>query len=221
MRKTDRNLTALTVIFVTSIVVANVVGARTITSGWSIGPVQLAASGAFVTYAVSFLCTDIIGEIWGKAAAQRAVWNGFLGQIFAAVCIWLTGYLPASDPAMDSAYHTLLGQNWVFVLGSMCAYWVSQSWDVLVFHSIRDRYIQRHGSTRGGRWIWNNASTLTSQAIDTAIYIFICFGLGMGWAFTPEGRMQLLGIMVGQYLLKAGMALLDTPFFYFFTRKAE
>lgn len=38
---------------------------------------------------------------------------------------------------------------------------------------------------------------------------------------THEGRMQLIGIIIGQYLLKACLALLDTPFFYFFTRNAE
>ena len=46
-------------------------------------------------------------------------------------------------------------------------------------------------------------------------------GLGLGWLFTAEGRMQLIGIIIGQYLLKAGLALLDTPFFYFFTRNAD
>ena len=35
------------------------------------------------------------------------------------------------------------------------------------------------------------------------------------------GRMQLIGIIIGQYLLKACLALLDTPFFYFFTRNAD
>lgn len=28
-------------------------------------------------------------------------------------------------------------------------------------------------------------------------------------------------IIIGQYLLKACLALLDTPFFYFFTRNAD
>lgn len=39
--------------------------------------------------------------------------------------------------------------------------------------------------------------------------------------YTHEGRMQLIGIIIGQYLLKACLALLDTPFFYFFTRNAD
>lgn len=46
-------------------------------------------------------------------------------------------------------------------------------------------------------------------------------GFGLGWVHTHEGRMQLIGIIIGQYLLKACLALLDTPFFYFFTRNAD
>ena len=115
----------------------------------------------------------------------------------------------------------VLGQNWIFVIGSLSAYLVSQSWDVAVFHAIRDRYIAKHGSTKGGRWLWNNGSTITSQIWDTVIYAVISFGFGLGWVHTHEGRMQLIGIIIGQYLLKACLALLDTPFFYFFTRNAD
>lgn len=220
MKKNDRNFMVLVTLFVISIVVANVVGARTVTTGLTLGGIPLALSGGAITYAVTFLCTDIIGELWGKAAAKSVVKYGFIGQVFAMTCIMITGVFPAVDPLMDAAYIVLLGQNWVFVLGSLSAYMVSQTWDVLIFHRVRDWYIQRHGSTKGGRWLWNNVSTLTSQVWDTVIYACISFGLGLGWLFTPEGRVQLLGVILGQYLLKAVLALLDTPFFYFFTRRA-
>lgn len=211
MKKTNENLVILITLFAISIVIANVTGARTITTGLHIGPIELALSGGAITYAVTFLCTDIIGEIWGKATAQRVVKYGFIGQIFATACIMLTGVFPATDAVMDNAYQTLLGQNWIFVIGSLSAYLVSQSWDVAVFHAIRDRYIAKHGSTKGGRWLWNNGSTITSQIWDTVIYAVISFGFGLGWVHTHEGRMQLIGIIIGQYLLKACLALLDLP----------
>lgn len=178
MKKTNENLVILITLFAISIVIANVTGARTITTGLHIGPIELALSGGAITYAVTFLCTDIIGEIWGKATAQRVVKYGFIGQIFATACIMLTGVFPATDAVMDNAYQTLLGQNWIFVIGSLSAYLVSQSWDVAVFHAIRDRYIAKHGSTKGGRWLWNNGSTITSQIWDTVIYAVISFGFG-------------------------------------------
>ena len=144
---------------------------------------------------------------------------GFLGQLFATLAIILTGLCRPQNAVMEQAYQTLLGQNWVFVIGSLCAYYASQTWDVFIFHELRERHIRKNKNYHGERrWLWNNGSTLTSQIIDTFIYAFISFGLGLGWAWTAQGRTQLVGLMLGQYLLKAGLALLDTPFFYFFTR---
>ena len=109
----------------------------------------------------------------------------------------------------------LLGQTPIFVFGSLVAYLCSQSWDVWIFHKIRVRF---NGNPKR-RWIWNNASTLTSQIIDTAIYISIAFGIGLGWFMQEGGMMLVLGMVIGQYLLKAGLALCDTPFFYLLTHK--
>lgn len=219
MKKTDTNLKMLISIFVISIVIANVVGARVITTGITIGGITLAMSGGAITYAATFLCTDIVSEIWGKQEAKRCVKYGFFGQIFATVCIFLTGLCHAIDPDMNNAYFTLLGQNWVFVIGSLSGYYVSQTWDVFLFHKIKGKYIERHGEYTGrGRWLWNNGSTITSQIWDTVIYAVISFGFGSGMLFSPEGRKTLLGLIIGQYTLKACLALLDTPFFYFFTR---
>lgn len=220
MKKTESNLRILLVIFVISLVIANVVGARVITTGLAIGSIALTMSGGALTYAFTFLCTDIVGELWGKEEAKRFVRYGFIGQIFATIMIVLTGWLPATDAAMDGAFNTLLGQNWMFVIGSLSAYYASQSWDVFIFHRIRDKHIEKHGHYEGqGRWIWNNLSTGTSQIVDTVIYALISYGIGLGWLWQHETRVALIGIMIGQYLLKLGLALLDTPFFYFFTRR--
>ena len=45
MKKTNENLVILITLFAISIVIANVTGARTITTGLHIGPIELALSG--------------------------------------------------------------------------------------------------------------------------------------------------------------------------------
>jgi len=55
MKKTDQNLIITIIFFVISIVIANVLGARTITTGLYIGPFELTMSGGAITYAVTFL----------------------------------------------------------------------------------------------------------------------------------------------------------------------
>lgn len=203
--------------FVVSLVISNVVTAKLFATGLTLFGAPLALPGAALCYAITFLATDVIGEIWGKAEANRTVRWGFVGQLLATALIILTQHLPAADVEAQAAYDRLLGQNWIFCIGSMAAYFASQSWDVYFFHKIRDKYIAKHGSTAGGRWLWNNGSTMTSQIIDTVLFIGIAFGLGFGWLFDKTMWASLGAMMIGQYGLKFILAALDTPFFYLLT----
>lgn len=218
MKKTTYNLMLLGMVFAVSLVIANVVTAKTIQTGIPLFGSTIVLPGAAVCYAITFLMTDVIGEIWGKQHAQKTVVFGFICQVIATALIIFTQMLPAVDSAMQEAYQMLLGQNIVFVIGSLVAYFASQSWDVFIFHKIRNKVIERTGETKH-RWLWNNASTMTSQVIDTVVFIFIAFGLGFGWAFDPGMHAQLGAMMIGQYLLKMGLAVIDTPVFYLLTRK--
>lgn len=219
MKKTNENLSLLRMIFAVSLVISNVVTAKLIYTGISLFGTEIALPGAALCYAITFLMTDVIGEIWGKAEANKTVLLGFICQVLASVLILFTQFLPAASADAQAAYETILGQNSIFVVGSLVAYFASQSWDVWVFHKIRDRYIKKHGTTAGGRWIWNNGSTMTSQIIDTVLFIGISFGLGFRWFFIPEMHAPLAAMMVGQYVLKFILAALDTPFFYILTRE--
>lgn len=220
MKKTDQNLMLCGMVFAVSLVIANVVTAKTIQTGIPLFGSTIALPGAAVCYAITFLMTDVVGEIWGRKEAQTIVYWGFVCQVLATVLIIFTQALPAVDPAMQSAYEMLLGQNVVFVVGSMVAYFASQSWDVFIFHKIRNKVLGAGGSS-SARWMWNNASTMTSQIIDTVIFIGIAFGLGFGWLFDASMLSTLLAMMVGQYVLKFCLAVIDTPLFYLMTRRRD
>lgn len=194
--------TILTALFITSLVIANVVTGKILSLGGLIVP------GAFLLYAVTFLMTDLINELYGRKEAQRLVNAGFVASAFAALMIYLTQLLPPAPFAMhmQEAYETLLGMNTRFVLASMVAYWLSQTWDVWVFSKLKER-------TNGkAKWLRNNASTLSSQLIDTAIFITIAFA-----GAVP----QLWWMVLSQYIVKMGIAILDTPVFYLLTRTTK
>lgn len=205
MRKTEKNLMLVNAIFLTSLLVANVVSSK-IVSFWG-----LTVPAAIVAYPLTFLMTDVIGEIWGKEEANKTVKLGFICQMISLALIGGAILLPVVPFADNQAQFTaILGSSFRVVFASMIGYLVSQSWDVWIFHKVRDAYIKKHGSTKGGRWIWNNASTMTSQIIDTAIFITIAF-IGV----VPN----IWTMILSQYLVKFVYALLDTPFFYLLTRK--
>ena len=220
MKKTSTNLMLCAMVFAVALVISNVITAKTVQTGVPLFGSTILVPAAVICYCVTFLMTDVVGEIWGRAEARAVVLGGFLCQVIATCLIMIGGVLPAADASMQASYDMLLGQNAVFVVASMSAYLLSQSWDVFVFHRIRNRVLANGGSTRS-RWIWNNASTMTSQLIDTVVFIGIAFGIGFGWLFDPAMIGQLGAMMVGQYLCKFVLAALDTPIFYFLTRKAS
>ena len=218
MKKTNTNLMLCAMVFAVALVVSNVITAKTVQTGIPLFGSTILVPSAVICYCVTFLMTDVIGEIWGRKEAQTVVFGGFACQVLASILILIGQFLPAADAGMQASYEMLLGQNFVFVIASMTGYLLSQSWDVFVFHKIRNRVLAGGGTTRS-RWIWNNASTMTAQLIDTVVFIGIAFGIGFGWLFDPNMIGQLGAMMVGQYLCKLVLAAVDTPVFYFLTRR--
>lgn len=221
MKKTKENLYLLYMMFGVALVTANAIATKVFDMGFTVFGNEVTLTVGVICYPVTFLVTDIIGELWGKAESKVAVKFGFICQLVSTAFIIIARYLPAVDPDMQNHYVSLLGQNWIFVVASMTAFVCSQSWDVFVFHKLRDNYVKKHGSRKGGRWIWNNGSTIGSQLIDSVIYVIVAFGFGFGWLFDGSMRGMLLSMIVGQFLCKAVLALLDTPIFYLLTNERK
>ena len=221
MKKTDKNLYILYMVFAVMLVTANCVASKIFTTGINLFGAPITLTSGALAYPFTFLCTDIIGEIWGKEKANIAVKGGFICQLFSTALIIIVRYFPATDVTVQESYVTLLGQNWVFVVASLVAYVCSQTLDVKLFHAIRTKYIEKHGSTKGGKWIWNNVGTMTSQLVDSIIYVLIAFGFGFGWMFQDGMRIVLFDMILGQWIFKVVLAILDTPLFYLFTRHSN
>ncbi len=218
MKKSPENLLALGMLFAVALVLSNVVAAKVVATAIPFPGGTLRFPGAVFCYAITFLATDIVGEVWGRREARAIVRWGFAAQLLAAVLLLFTQALPAADPPVQEAYRQLLGQNWAFAGASLVAYVASQSWDVFVFHRLRDAVLARRPGSLNRRWIWNNASTMTSQLLDTVLFVGLAFGCGLGWLFDSARRPTLLSLMLGQYLVKLVLAALDTLPFYWLTR---
>jgi len=197
------NLLLWQTLFITSLLIANVVTGKVVLLFG-----RLVVPAAVVAYAITFLATDIINELYGMDKAQEIVKFGFVAQVLASVLIYLAALLPVAPfmPEMQKSFMMVLGQNARFVFASLTAYLVSQTHDVYSFNWWRKRTNGKH------KWVRNNLSTMVSQIIDTAIFITIAF-----WGTVPN----LWAMIVSQYIVKWCLALLDTPFFYLVTRKGK
>ena len=165
-------------------------------------------AGAIITYPLTFLSTDIIGEIWGKQEANDCVKIGIIVQLIFLALGYLSLAIPPQEAseALQQSLKVVLNQGLRMTLASLGAFSVSQFLDVFLFHKLKE-------SCNGKKkWLRNNLSTMTSQLVDTLIFITIAF----------YGVVDNLPAMVlGQYVIKLLLALGDTPFFYFFTRRTN
>lgn len=161
------------------------------------GPFTVPA--AVIVYATSFLMTDVLCEFHGKEKARQAVWSGFLASILLVISIQIAiNWQAPSFWQGQEAFVNTLGMTWRIVLASLVAYLFSQNWDVFMFHKIKELTDGKH------LWLRNGLSTISSQGIDTLIFITIAF----------YGTMPVLPLIIGQYVIKLIIAIIDTPFLY-------
>lgn len=175
-----------------------------------VGPEVLVPAGV-VAIGVTFLATDCYTELYGPRAARRLVNIGFAMILLMLILLWVAIWLPGTDAGVDpDLFGAVLAPSTNIIVGGLLAYLVSQHWDVFAFHRIKRLTQTRY------LWIRNLGSTVTSQGIDTVVFILTAFWvapslLGIGEALPA---IVLASLILGQYLAKIGIAVLDTPFVY-------
>lgn len=137
----------------------------------------LQTSLGVIFYASIFFATDVLSENHGKKEAQKAVQMGFIVSIIMIVMMSLALlYQPTNQPNtavfsqnIHNAFATIINFTPRFIIGSLLAYYISQRFDVWAFHAIKKKTGEKH------LWLRNNASTMSSQIIDTAIYSLVAW----------------------------------------------
>lgn len=152
-----------------------------------------------IAYCITFVCTDVISEIWGKKRAAQTVLSGFLALLLMLILIQIALALPAA-PFWEGqqAFNAILGITPRIIIGSFVAYLISQYHDVWAFHFLKSKTNGNH------LWLRNNASTAVSQFIDSFVFVTIAF----------YGVMPIWPLIFGQWIIKFAIAALDTPVIY-------
>jgi len=158
-----------------------------------------------IFYSGIFLATDILSENYGRAEAAKAVRMGFVVSLIVLTMLSLSMMYTPTDRqfAIDvhNAFDTILNFAPRFVLGSLFAYLVSQTFDVWAFHKIKEY--------TGEKWLWlrNNGSTMCSQIVDTTV-----FSLVVWWGTVDLETALKLGAV--KFCFKMVIAMIDTTFIY-------
>ena len=185
--------------------------------------IPLAIAVGVLPYPITFICTDLISELFGEKKAKEMVWIGLILNLWVLLILWLGGVLPGFeniDPGTGSPVLDEAGRLPVFfevrdlafgaVAASMIAYLLAQLCDVRLFHFFK--------KLTGGKHLWlrNTASTSVSQVVDTTAVILVTHFYAGALPIMENEPLwsQLLMFIAGGYLFKFLIALLDTPLIY-------
>jgi len=197
IEKKNKTFLVLASVFIGMLTISNVLAFKLI----ELTPLLVAPAGV-IAYSVTYLITDTLVEIFGKNRSKYIVFAGFLSQILVLAVIHIAIILPdAGFFEHQQEFALVLSQSNRIIIASLIAYFISQLWDIHIF-----TYIKK---ITGNKYLWvrNNGSTITSQLLDTIVFITIAFA-GI------RSFNELIGLIVGQYLLKVIIAVIDTPIVY-------
>ena len=221
----ERVFIVLAGLFLCAMTMLNIIG---ITRFVQLGPMALAVG--VLPYPLTFLCTDLISELYGRARANFMVTVGLVLNIFIIGTMWLASaipsvspetqppwqllriaediYLPNGDVVSNSVelYTLLYATTAGAVTASMFAYIAAQYCDVYMFHFWKRVTKGKH------LWLRNNGSTLISQGVDSFMVVAVTFGAQfLAGAISGGAVLMLMG---SNYLFKLCVALADTLPFY-------
>jgi uncharacterized PurR-regulated membrane protein YhhQ (DUF165 family) len=237
MKRRERVFLIMAGIFLGSLTMLNILGtSKFIDYSFHIGQMEIPFVFAVgvLPYPITFLCTDLISELYGHKRANLLVWVGLMLNAWVFFVLWLGGALdpPAElneqglipitaegagrvDVHQQYSFYYIRSLTKVSVFASMIAYLLAQFTDVKVFHFLKDITKGKH------LWLRNNGSTLISQMVDSFAVIFITYA----WAsyalpldFNKPIFGQLLILVFSAYIFKLVIALLDTIPFYILTK---
>ena len=212
-QRRERVFTLLAGIFLSTLTMLNLIGlTRFIDLSFTLFGlhVPMIVAVGVLPYPITFLCTDLISELYGKEKANFLVLAGLMVNIWVVFILWLGGFLPgvvvAGEAVNASLYFQIQQLAFGAVSASMLAYLAAQFCDVYLFHAIK--------AVTGRRYLWlrNNASTLVSQFIDSVAVILITHYYAQALPLDPALPIvpQLRVFILSAYTFKLVVALLDT-----------
>lgn len=190
----------LVAVFVTCLITANITAVKLVTVFGLIVPAGI------VIFPVSYICGDVLTEVYGYRQARRVIWLGFACNLLAVMAIWVGQILPAASFwDGQAAYERILGYTPRLLVASFLAYLVGEFANSFVLAKMK--------IATQGRWLWMRTigSTFVGQGLDSLVFVVLAF-LGT----MPLGN--LLAVVVTQWLVKTAYEAVVTPLTYVVVR---
>lgn len=206
----------LTALFVTCLLIANVVGVKLFSiPAWLplVGDFKVEHTAGMLPFPLTFLLTDLLNEYYGPRATRRVTYIAFSMAFLAFLLIGAARALPIltgiPGTATQDAFENIFGAASLMYLASIAAFLVGSLLDISLFRAFK--------RLTGGRYVWLRAtgSTVVSQVFDSFVITFLFFmaiPLFLG-ADTSTLEFVLRTAATG-YVLKFFIAVALTPAIY-------
>ncbi len=204
-RRPYRWYSFLTAVFVTTLVISNIIAVKLV----QIAGLTLPA--AVVLFPIAYIFGDVLTEVYGYAAARRVIWTGFFCNLLAVAAIWIGGLLPAasfwtagafrSAGQSQLAYQAILGFTPRLLAASFAAYLIGEFLNSYVLSRLK---LRTHGRFL---WVRTISSTIVGEGADSAVFITVAF-------FGILSTNQLGVTVLSQWLFKVVYEVLATPLTY-------
>jgi uncharacterized integral membrane protein (TIGR00697 family) len=216
-------------IFITSAIVAEIIGAKifSLEAFLGIAPAQISIIEGFkidfnmsvgvLIWPVVFIISDIVNEYFGKTGVKRMTFVAIGLIIYTFFVLYAATGLPPAPfwlevnsmtPQGNSfdinyAYKTVFSQGLNIIVASIVAFLLGQLVDAYAFHWFRVL------TNNKKKWIRATGSTLISQLIDSFVILFLAFYVLGNWNFS-----QVIAVGIVQYTYKLIIAIAMTPIIY-------
>ena len=193
----------LTVIYITCILVANILAAKII----NIFGISL-ASGILV-FPITYIIGDVLTEVYGYKKAKQVILYGFLCNLIMVVTFYIAMKLPyPAYWANQEAFEIILGNTPRILLASFIGYLVGGFSNSFIMDYIKNNSKIKY------LWFRTILSTLVGEALDTTIFVLIGF---LGTMNNSAVFMMLLYQLITKVLYE----VLFTPVLYIIINKIK
>lgn len=182
----------LTTIFITCLIVANIMAVKLT------GVRNMIVPASLIIFPIIYILGAVIAEVYGLRATRRIVWLGFACNLIAVTALWVGQYLPAADVWPDqSAYEAILGYTPRILAASFAAVLIGE---------FANAHLLIHMKTAqlGPLWLRVTLATVIGLGVDTVTFTALAF-LGT----VPLSA--IWSIILVSWALKAIYVLLLTP----------
>lgn len=159
----------------------------------------LTTDAGTLIFPFTFLLSDLITEVYGYKFARRAIWCGFLFNMFFILYSQIVIHMPGPDyPTQNSHFDSLLAINIRIIIASAISYFCSEPLSSYIIAKLK---IKMQGKQMGMRFV---LSTIIASFVDSMIFTVIAF-------YNMMALNHLISLAMTMWFIKVMIEIIGLP----------